>query len=883
VNKYVLSFCLLLAAGVAMGQKKSIVNLIKSQSSTGIKLNGKDIIKVYQGTFKQDFSTLSSDSAYFYPKDNAVDAFGNVHINQGDTLNIYSDKLNYNGNTKVAILTDNVRLVDKDAILTTNHLNYNTATRIGTYTDGGKLVNKDNTLLSKNGYYFAKSRDSYFRYDVSLKTPDALVKTDTMRYNTGTRIAYFYGPTNIYSTKNEKDKDTLYTENGNYNTVNEQAAFGKNNFYHSGTKSLKGDSLFYDKIKGYGRAVKHVIFDDREQKTTIRGNLGTYFKADEHTIITDDPYVIMVTEQKDTTNADSAARTDPLKKLQPQKKDVINMAQLIKKTVPGKTGIINSDQKDKLIDSARIKKDALIKQIQADNLLKTDTAFAKFSPKINSLLPKQGSSIAGNKAAGLQKADSTVKKLPAKSNTPQTKTVTSKKPAGKSIVNPPAKSGDKNKLPLKPAKAKDTSKMKIDSIYMSADTIETQIMTYKDLKVYFEKQRLAHIIDTNAQAKKVKVKESKFLTGVRAGVKIDSSYLQRNIFGKAKPVVVKKKPLTKKQLEQDSIAKKQLADSILTARLSEPKDTARIRIIIAHHSFKMYKSDLQAKADSMFYSNSDSTIRCYVNPMMWTQGSQLSGDTIHLQMKHKKLDNMTMWPHAFIVNIEKTDSLHFNQVAGKRMRGFFKDDKLHRMLIEGNAESIYFARDSGKMTISGMQRSLSSMIRVDFKDNKVTNMGFYTKPENKYGPLNKFADDDKILKGFIWKPKDRPVSKESIIPSFNKKKKKAEALAAEKADKGKPGGKKLPGGKVVKDSLVKTGPGKLPRSKTAKDSTLKTGAAKQPQVKAAKDSLVKTGPASLPVSAPGDDINLSFPATLPVIKTKRDSIKASPAKGKLIN
>ncbi len=73
------------------------------------------------------------------------------------------------------------------------------------------------------------------------------------------------------------------------------------------------------------------------------------------------------------------------------------------------------------------------------------------------------------------------------------------------------------------------------------------------------------------------------------------------------------------------------------------------------------------------------------------------------------------------------------------------------------------------MTISGMQRSLSSRILVDFKDNKATNLAFYTKPENRYGPLNKFKDDDKILKGFIWKPKDRAgFCKESIIPSYNK-------------------------------------------------------------------------------------------------------------------
>ncbi|MGZ3874554.1 MAG: OstA-like protein, partial [Mucilaginibacter sp.] len=304
MRKYVLSIFLLLSAATAVCQKKTAVNLIKSRETYGMKINGKDLVKVYQGTFRQDFSTLTSDSAYFYPQDNAFDAFGHVIINQGDTLNIYSDKLNYNGNTKIAILTDNVRMVDKDATLTTNHLTYNTATRIGTYTDGGKLVSKDNTLLSKNGYYFAFSHDSYFRYNVSLTTPDALVKTDTMRYNTNTKISYFYGPTHIYSTKTEKgkkDRDTLYTENGTYNTAVEQAAFGKNNLYTSGTKSLKGDSLFYDKLKGYGRAVKHVTFTDREQKTTIKGDLGTYFKSEERTIMTGDPYIIIVTEQKDTT------------------------------------------------------------------------------------------------------------------------------------------------------------------------------------------------------------------------------------------------------------------------------------------------------------------------------------------------------------------------------------------------------------------------------------------------------------------------------------------------------------------------------------------------------------------------------------------------------
>ena len=204
---------------------------------------------------------------------------------------------------------------------------------------------------------------------------------------------------------------------------------------------------------------------------------------------------------------------------------------------------------------------------------------------------------------------------------------------------------------------------------------------------------------------------------------------------------------------------------------------------------------------------------------------------------------MTMFPSAFIVNIEKDDSVHFNQVGGKRMRGYFKDNKLNKMDIFGNAESIYFSRDSGKTTVSGMERSLSSRIHVDFKDNKVTNLGFYTKPQDTYAPLNKVKEDDKILKGFIWKPKERPVSKESIIPSYNKKRQ-----AIKPPDKSKDGKlplKKPPGLKMTKDSAIKnTIPGKkdsILKNIPAKLSGLgvKKDTGKLPGVKTVKDSVKK--------------------------------------------
>ncbi|WP_165852105.1 OstA-like protein [Mucilaginibacter terrenus] len=782
--KYVFSILFILTTVTAFSQKKSVVNLIRSTSTENVRINGKDVVKVHQGVFQQDYSVMRSDSAYFYVQDNAFDAFGHVNITQGDTLNIFSDKLNYNGNTKVAILTDNVKMVDKDATLTTNYLTYNTATRIGTYTGGGKIVNKDNTLTSKNGYYFAFSRDAYFRYDVVEVTPDALIKTDTMRYNSGTRIAYFYGPTNIYDTKDKKD--TLYTENGLYNTITEQAFFGKRNLYKSGTKRLKGDSLFYDKKAGLGRAVKHVIFTDSEQKTNLYGDLANYYKDEERTVVTQDPYVVIVTEERDTTAKDSVApnavkdvKGGKGKKVSPIKAPSLDAAKAPLGT-PVKTTPPVSPIKAPALGTP-------VKALSTDTLAKRDTSI-----KVDSL-----------------------------------------------------------------AKLKPKEKTKHDSVYISADVLVTQMMTYKAYKDMIEKERLSRIRDTtkikaaNAKAG-AKFRREELLVLRPPGSRRDSIMLPL-LFGlpkkQATPVLAatgkadkgakgRQQPKAANGQEQPprELADEVDNDPVFKVRPITLSDTARIRIVKAYHNAKLFKSDLQAKSDSMFYSYADSTLRCFVNPLIWTQGSQLSGDTITLQMRNKKIDNLMMFPAAFIVNIEKDDSVNFNQVSGKRMRGFFKDDKLDRMYVSGNAESIYYSRDSGK--VSGMERSLTTRMRILFKDNSATDVFNVTKPEHRYGPLAKFKEDERILKGFIWKPKERPISKESIIPSYSRK----QAAAAAKNNKGKPPLKPGTSDKMPADT-AKNKPPALLLPKGSKDST---GVKPAPLLKPAADKTI-VKPAAKPV------------------------------------
>jgi len=830
VNKYVIFLLLLLMSSAAFGQKKSKVLLVSSSRSQGVKVNGVDLIKVYDGLWRQDFSTMRSDSAYFHQDQNSFDAFGHVVIHQGDTLNIYADKLHYDGNTKIADLTDNVVMLDKDARLTTNHFTYSTATRIGTYVDGGKIVDKTNTLTSVNGYYFAGSHDAYFKNNVVCITTDARIVTDTMRYNSQSKINYFYGPSHIYG---KKDKDTLDTDFGTYDTNTEQAFFTKNNMYRQGTKSLKGDTLFYDRLKGEGRAVKHVVFNDNEQKATIFGGLGTYTKANDLTIVTRDPYIIMVTEEKDTT------KTDSLKKL-PAQKTADSLSKIIASKNPkNKTGK-PAVQGIKPPANTTLLQQKMIDSASRRLTMPVIDSFSKKLPKVN--------------ADSISKTATQLNKKLDKGTQNKIRAAIKNLPAGKPDTG-------KLKMPSIPIGKKDTSRMKHDSIYMSADTIETRLPTFKELVHIQELERLSHIKDTTKRAPAIIYKKQpKYIEMVKAKWPRDTSYYHTEYFGPPPKITPKKEKAAAKTTPKKNVK----ADSIFYTPKVVLNDTTHVRIIMAFHNAKIFKSDLQAVADSIFYSSSDSTIRCYSKPMVWTEGSQLSGDTINLMMRNKKLDKMDMFPNSFIVNIEKSDSTHFNQVGGKKMRGFFRNDKLNRVYIDGNAETIYFVRDSATNKVTNLQRSFSSRIWVMLENNEATRVGEITKTENRVIPMTKVKDDEKILKNFVWKPKDRPVSKESILPSYNKKKTQAAATSKppvageprpKKLDDTK-GGKGLPGkaggAKTAADSLKTSSPAITDTSKTQ---LLK----KLPALKIKGDSVMKTKPGT-------DSVKITLPAVKPAKK-----------------
>lgn len=251
-------------------------------------------ISVLKGNviFTHEGTLLFCDSAYFFQKENKINAYSNVRIKVSDTLDIYGDTLIYDGNTKIAEIVSNVKLIDNNTTLTTNYLNYNRNSGIASYFNGGKIVDKDNILTSRIGHYFTSKKHFFFKNEVELINPRYNINSDTLMFNTSTEIAFFYGPTLITSKENK-----IYCENGWYNTKTDVSRFSKNSWIKTKNQYLKGDSLYYDRNIGLGIAFNNVVLLDSAKNIIIKGN---YIENNEYlgkSLVTDSALAIFIDKQ----------------------------------------------------------------------------------------------------------------------------------------------------------------------------------------------------------------------------------------------------------------------------------------------------------------------------------------------------------------------------------------------------------------------------------------------------------------------------------------------------------------------------------------------------------------------------------------------------------
>ena len=263
-------------------RKKKRVDLLYADEAQADKQSRPDVqVLIGSVRMKHDSMYMFCDSALIYEKINSVEAFGNVRMEQGDTLFIYGDYLYYDGMSQLAMLRENVRMINRNTELTTDSLNYDRLYNLGYYFDGGTLTDEENVLTSEWGEYSPATKLAVFNHEVKLVNPKFVLTSDTLKYSTESKIATILGPSDIVS-----DKNHIYSERGIYNTVSEQAELLDRSVLTNEGKKLVGDSLFYDRKLGYGEAFDNVQMNDTVNKNMLTGNYCFYNELTEEALAT---------------------------------------------------------------------------------------------------------------------------------------------------------------------------------------------------------------------------------------------------------------------------------------------------------------------------------------------------------------------------------------------------------------------------------------------------------------------------------------------------------------------------------------------------------------------------------------------------------------------
>lgn len=232
--------------------------------------------------FRHDSSYMYCDSAYFFEQTNSLEAFSNVRMEQGDTLFVYGNYLFYDGNTQIAYLRENVRMENRQVTLFTDSLNYERIPNIGYYFEGGLIVDSLNQLSSFYGQYSPETKLAVFNDSVSLENPDFTLFSDTLHYNTESKIATILGPSVIVS-----DSGTIHTSRGWYDTEQNTSLLLDRSQVESGEKILTGDSIFYNRGIGMGEVYGNMSLIDTLQHVTLQGGYGHYNERTGYAFATD--------------------------------------------------------------------------------------------------------------------------------------------------------------------------------------------------------------------------------------------------------------------------------------------------------------------------------------------------------------------------------------------------------------------------------------------------------------------------------------------------------------------------------------------------------------------------------------------------------------------
>ncbi|MEW5676045.1 OstA-like protein [Flavobacterium enshiense] len=281
-NSILFIFCTLFIGLSSLAQEKKTINILHSDFTDR---NENEIpgAVIFTGNVQveHDGVLISCNKAYHFKNENYVKAFGNVRLNQGDTITMSSKYAEYNGNQQFAFATGDVVLRSPESTLTTDTINFDRSIQQAYYNTHGTIINKENTLRSKSGRYFLNEKKYQFKTAVTVTSPESTIKTNHLDYYEDSGHAYVFGPSTINNKGN-----IIYTENGFYDTKNQTSNLSKNSTITYQNRKIKGEKIYYDGKRNFSSATNNVKITDSINRMVVTGHYAEMHRAKDSMFIT---------------------------------------------------------------------------------------------------------------------------------------------------------------------------------------------------------------------------------------------------------------------------------------------------------------------------------------------------------------------------------------------------------------------------------------------------------------------------------------------------------------------------------------------------------------------------------------------------------------------
>lgn len=710
-------------------QKDSLVRLLGCDELQQVEEYGQSYRKALgHARFEHNSTLLICDTALWNVNQNVINAFGNVQIIQNNTV-LSSESLDYLIDQNLAQFRGAlVQLRDKDGnTLRTTDLDYNTKDSVAVFRNGGALRDKDGQIIeSDDGHYYSKLKTFSFTNNVNMYTDSIFVKTDDLDYNTGTNVATFGTGTNAW-----RDNNMLSSQAGFYERTLEKFTFFRNVHILTENQEAWADTLVYYRVPNNVEMFGHVELLDTTRNVAAVAGYVQYIDSLSFIKLTREPAVIAISEQG-------------------EKRDTayIGADTLILRSIP------KCD-----VDSSEISNSASrLKEINVDPVTEYRHKAYEAAKAAAEEARKKREEEDPNAAGASDRGASAVKPGGKPTGKPAGKATGTA--TGKTAGTTAGKTGDNSG-----GKAiSESGKLSGDAMIGDPVTKGRQGLPapWDDVIEYAPPRfQLPDTLKTSPDTVRVPSDSlaAKTLSAVTEPVSVTEPAEVTNPQSPDSLTV----PTDSLTVPTDSLTVPGDSLHVPTDSLSlAPKDSTKISFIYGIRNVKVFRNDMQVACDSLAYTDLDSLIRLYENPIVWNEiKRQYSADSITVIVKNQSIDRASLMSNAFIIVQE--DTLSYDQIRGTEMMAYFDSTgALRRFDSMGGASGVFYIEENG--SLATVNKFESKMLTATLKDGNIQDLNYFDAVKTDAYPVVQMKKDEKILKGFDWQPDKRPKGPEDITP-----------------------------------------------------------------------------------------------------------------------